>query len=187
MTPDAMSLFFAVLTVAANAAVVMTLALAITSRFSDAARSLLERAREALADSALPLAWLVALVATLGSLYYSEIAHYTPCKLCWFQRILMYPMALILGIAALRKDYGVKWYVVPLAVIGPGISIYHYWLQRFPPSSGSAFCTPEAPCTSTWVWKFSYISIPFMAFSAFTLILALMYLAPSARTETGED
>ncbi|RIK07948.1 MAG: disulfide bond formation protein B [Acidobacteria bacterium] len=182
-----MSLFFAALTVAANAAVVATLLLAIASRFSDAAQTLLERAREALADSALPLAWLVALVATLGSLYYSEIAHYTPCKLCWFQRILMYPMALILGIASLRKDYAVKWYIVPLAVIGPGISIYHYWLQRFPPDAGSAFCTPEAPCTATWVWKFGYISIPFMALSAFTLILALMYLAPSARTETGED
>jgi len=134
--------------------------------------------REVVGDSALTLAWIVALVATLGSLYFSEVAHFVPCSLCWWQRIAMYPLVVILGIAALRSDHGIRRYVLPMVAIGAVISAYHYQLERFPSQTALA-CSAAAPCTTVWVWRFHYISIPFMAFSAFTLIATLLLLGPT--------
>jgi disulfide bond formation protein DsbB len=134
---------------------------------------------------ALPLAAIVALTATLGSLYYSEVAHFVPCQLCWYQRIAMYPLALILGVAAWRRDATVCWYAVPLAGAGAAIALYHSWIQAFPPESGSSFCTLDAPCTTRHVWEYGFVSIPFMAFTAFLTIGALLWLArPSDRSPT---
>jgi disulfide bond formation protein DsbB len=169
------SLFVALLTVAANLFVLFAVVLAIAARFSDGAASLLERAREVIGGSSLALAWIVALVATLGSLYLSEIAHFTPCVLCWYQRIAMYPLVVILGVAAWRSDLGVRRYVLPLVAIGAAISIYHYQLERFPSQTALA-CSVDVPCTTVWIWRFHYISIPFMALSAFALIATLLLL-----------
>ncbi|MGZ4707906.1 MAG: disulfide bond formation protein B [Acidimicrobiales bacterium] len=124
---------------------------------------------------ALWLAWLVATVTTLGSLYYSEIADFVPCELCWFQRICMYPLVLILGVATWRRDRGVWVYVLPQAVVGAGIAIYHTQLQAFPDQA--TFCTTETPCTTRVVWEFHFVSLPFMALSAFTFIIAMVLLA----------
>jgi disulfide bond formation protein DsbB len=177
---------FALLTVTANAAVLAALVLALASRRSGAARDLLGRVRGSLGGSALGLAWVVALVATLGSLYYSEIAHFTPCKLCWYQRIAMYPLVVVLGIAAVKRDAGVARYVVPVAGIGGLISAYHYTLQRFPGLSSGA-CDAAAPCTVTWVWVLNYISIPFMAGSALALIATLLLLGRPAPGPAPDD
>ncbi len=122
---------------------------------------------------ALPLAWAIATVATLGSLYYSEIAHFTPCKLCWYQRIAMYPLAVILGLAAIRRDRSVRAYAMPVAGIGLVVALYHSWLQANPDSS-STFCTLEAPCTTRHVWELGFVSIPFMAACGFAAVLALL-------------
>jgi disulfide bond formation protein DsbB len=178
------SLFVAMLTVAANVVVLGAVGLAIAARFSEGAASILARVREAIGDSSLVLAWIVALVATLGSLYLSEVAHFTPCPLCWYQRIAMYPLVVILGIAALRSDLAVRRYVLPLVAIGSVISIYHYQLERFP-SQTSVACSADVPCTVVWIWRVHYISIPFMALSAFALIAALLLLgaAPEAGPE----
>ena len=183
-----MSRFFALLTVAANLTVLGALVL-LAARRSPAAARLKADLRELLRTYALPLAWLVALTATLGSLYYSEAANFVPCKLCWYQRIAMYPLVVILGIAAIRRDIHVRRYVVPVAGVGAAIAIFHYGLQRFPQlTSGS--CDPAAPCTSTWVWQFHFISIPFMALSGFALIAILLLLAPGepepAKPETAD-
>ncbi|MGD9755655.1 MAG: disulfide oxidoreductase [Acidimicrobiia bacterium] len=118
-------------------------------------------------------AFAIAAVATAGSLYYSEVAGFTPCKLCWFQRICMYPQALVLGIAAVRRDRSAWQYALPLSVLGAGISIYHYQLQRFPAQT-SGFCTLEAPCTAKEVDQFGFVTIPFMALSGFLLISVLL-------------
>ena len=67
-----------------------------------------------------------------GSLYFSEVAHFVPCRLCWYQRIAMYPLVLLLGIATLRRDVGIRLYAIPLAAIGAAVSIYHVQLERFP-------------------------------------------------------
>ncbi len=132
--------------------------------------------RTGIGQVALPLAFCVALTCTLGSLYLSEVAKFPPCELCWFQRIVMYPQVIILGIAALRRDVLVKWYSVPLVIIGIGISIYHYLVERFP-STVTFSCTGDVPCSTVWVWKFHFLSIPAMAGIGFALIAVLALLA----------
>ncbi len=87
---------------------------------------------------------IVAGVAMLGSLYMSEVAHLIPCTDCWYQRIAMYPIAIILGIAAYRNDAKIRVYVAPLAVIGGIISIYHYLIQWFPNLEGTSCSTVGA-------------------------------------------
>ncbi len=172
-----MSTIFALLAVIANVAVIGATVLALGGRLAPGS---IGRIRDAVwdtvGDAALPLAFIVALTCTLGSLYFSEIAHFDPCKLCWFQRIAMYPLPVILAIAWWRRDLDVWRYVVPLAAIGAAISIYHYQLERFP-NQASPTCTLETPCTLVWIWRFHYISIPFMALSGFTLIITLLLLA----------
>lgn len=122
------------------------------------------------------LAWLVALVATAGSLIYSEVIHFEPCRLCWFQRIAMYPMAVILLVGAIRRETVVKFYALPLAVVGLAISVWHYLLQTFPSLSTGASCDPVVPCSAKYVDVFGFISIPFMAGAGFTLIAVLLLL-----------
>jgi disulfide bond formation protein DsbB len=94
----------------------------------------------------------------------------------------MYPLVVVLGVAALRSDRGVRRYALPVVSIGAAFSVYHYQLERFP-SQGGLACFVDAPCTTVWVWRFHYISIPFMALSAFALIATLLLLAgrPDAR------
>lgn len=131
-------------------------------------------ARQALARLAVPLAWVVAAASMAGSLYYSEVAGFTPCTLCWYQRIAMYPLVLVLAVAAVRGDRRTaRWSGAPLALVGWGIAAYHYTLQTFPSLSGAA-CSPTAPCSFRWVSEFGFVSIPFMALSGFTAIAALL-------------
>jgi disulfide bond formation protein DsbB len=185
MNVDTMATLFALLTVIAVAAVIAIALLALAGR--DGFSSTKDVVWETLGPSALWLAFLVALTATLGSLYLSEVAHFVPCKLCWYQRIAMYPLVPILGIAAWKRDTGVARYAIPLALIGAAISIYHYQLERFP-NQASVSCSAEAPCTVVWIWKFHFVSIPFMALSAFALIVALVLVARSfARLDTDDD
>lgn len=179
MTIDQMSTFFALLTVVGDLTVLGGLFIYLSSPYNAGADRLRVKISASLGDSALTLAWLVALVATLGSLYFSEVSHYIPCKLCWYQRIAMYPLALILGIAALKRDLNVRRYVVSMVAVGAAISIYHYILQRWP-NLESAACDATTPCTTTYVWKFHYISIPFMALSGFALIAVLLLYGPRA-------
>ena len=174
MSTDQVSLFLALLALAAQAGAA---ALAVTL----AARALAPRARwprqaiEAIGPAALVVASVVALVATLGSLYYSEVADFPPCRLCWFQRIGMYPLALVLPIAAWRRDRQVRWYALPLAVVGGAVSIYHMLIERYP-SLESSSCEITNPCSTIWVEKFGYLTIPTMALSGFVLIALLLVL-----------
>lgn len=180
-----MATLFALLTVAADLAVVGIALVAIVDR--DGSRGMRPALIETLGPSALWLAFLVALTAALGSLYLSEVAHFVPCELCWYQRIAMYPLAPILLVAAYRRDPFVWRYVVPVAAIGAAISIYHYQLERFP-EQASASCSADAPCTVVWIWRFHFISIPFMALSAFALIVALVLVARSGTAvDTTDD
>lgn len=123
--------------------------------------------------NALWFAWLVAIVATVGSLIYSEMALFVPCRLCWFQRIAMYPMAVVLLVGAIRKDMAAKFYALPMALIGLAISVWHYLIQTFPSLEGGA-CDLVNPCSARYVEVFGFISIPFMAGAGFTLISVLL-------------
>ncbi|MVN89024.1 disulfide bond formation protein B [Deinococcus sp. HMF7620] len=132
-------------------------------------------------DNRLYLAWVVALVATLGSLYFSEVRQFNPCILCWFQRIFMYPLAVILGVAALGGDLRVRRYVVPLAGIGVLVALYHN-LETWGVVPVPLACTadPSASCGTPWpVWGLdsplnTILTIPVLSMIAFTLILLLL-------------
>ena len=107
----------------------------------------------------LPLALVIAAVSTAGSLYYSEVAGYVPCEMCWYQRICMYSLVPVLAVALVRRDRRGGWYGLPLALAGLGLSVYHYQLQVFP-GQGST-CDAAAPCTDQWVDSLGFVSIPF--------------------------
>lgn len=128
--------------------------------------------RVGLSDAARWLAWLVAVAATAGSLVYSEVVGFEPCRLCWVQRIFMYPLVGVLAVGALRRDPAVRWYGLPLAVVGLGFSIWHYLIQTFPALEGGS-CGPVA-CSAKYVNQFGFISIPFMAGAGFLLITVLL-------------
>jgi len=130
-----------------------------------------------LGKRALAFAFVVALSATLGSLFYSEILGYEPCKLCWFQRILMYPQVIILGIALIKKDSGVAIYSTVLSVLGFLFSVYHYLLQiGFVPSINCSAVGYSVSCSQRFVMQFGYITIPMMALTVFALIIGFMAL-----------
>ncbi|MDX1447883.1 MAG: disulfide bond formation protein B [Acidimicrobiia bacterium] len=117
------------------------------------------------------LAALVALGSTAGSLVYSEYYLFEPCRLCWYQRIAMYPLVVTLGIGWWRSDRAVVRYVVPPAVIGGGISLWHLanqWLLTEPS------CAVGASCAVRYVTEFGFVTIPFMAFSGFAAITGLL-------------
>jgi disulfide bond formation protein DsbB len=181
---ETLSLFFALLSLACVAGVLVVAVLTASGALGGPGAGL----RAGLGPAALALGAAVAVVATAGSLYYSEVVGFVPCKLCWFQRIAMYPLALLLPIAAVRRDRGVRPYALPLSVLGLGVSAYHTWLQAYPPSGGSGFCTADAPCTDRHVWELGFVSIPFMALTGFAFITAMLVVArPSPRsTETTE-
>jgi disulfide bond formation protein DsbB len=97
------------------------------------------------------------------------VAHFVPCRLCWYQRIAMYPLVPMLGLAALRADDSVRRYALVLAAIGAPISAWHILVERFPNLESGA-CDPANPCSLIWVNTFGYLTIPTMALSAFCLI-----------------
>lgn len=122
---------------------------------------------------AFALAWLVALLATTGSLYFSEVAGFEPCRLCWYQRIAMYPLVILLAVAAARRESSGAWYAGSVALVGGLVSTYHVVLEWFP-SIDSGACSATVPCTLVWFRVFGFISLPTLAVTAFGLILTLM-------------
>jgi disulfide bond formation protein DsbB len=167
------SLFLALLAVVAQATVVARAGLALLARVSPAAVRARTAFDRAVGPSALGLAFAVAATATAGSLYFSEVAHFPPCELCWYQRIAMYPLVPLLGIAAWRRDTAIRPYATVLAALGAAVSAYHVLLERFPTLASSG-CDPTNPCTLIWVRRFGYLTIPAMALTAFLLILVLL-------------
>lgn len=125
----------------------------------------------------LVLATLVASAATAGSLYFSEIADFVPCRLCWFQRICMYPLVAVLGIAAWRRDQGARWYCLPLLVAGGSISTYHYIIE-WKPSWGESACGVGPSCTDVWFRELGFVTLAFMALAGFVAITVLLFVTP---------
>lgn len=123
------------------------------------------------------LAWLVAAGATAGSLYFSEFADYVPCRLCWFQRICMFPLAGILLVAAIRKDRNVRWYALPMLIAGIGLSGYHYLIE-WKPSLGEGACGIGPTCTDVWFRRMGFVTLAFMALCGFIAIAALLFVGP---------
>lgn len=175
MSFDTMRLFFSLLAVAAVVAIFAFLLVALAARFSTGAAEARDAVYDSLSGYELWLGFGVALVMTVGSLYLSEIVDLIPCKLCWFQRIFAYPLVIVLGVAAWRRDTDVRLTAGLLAAIGGGIAVYHYLIQRFPNLEGGA-CDATVPCSAPYIWQWDFVSIPFMAASGFGLILLLLFV-----------
>lgn len=129
--------------------------------------------RKFFAPYALILAFAVALTSTLGSLFLSEVAKFQPCLLCWYQRIVMYPQAIILYLAFIRRETVIKPYAIALSVVGAIIASYHYFIQLFPEAEILPCNIGAVSCTQGKFY-FGYISIPFMALTGFILIIILL-------------
>lgn len=130
--------------------------------------------RSELRNNGLYAAWAVAVIATLGSLYFSEILKYEPCKWCWFQRVFMYPLSILLGIAAARKEARQVVYMLPLAVIGALISTYHILLQKTSWFKSNKSGCGLVPCDVDYINWFGFVTIPMLALTAFILIIVLL-------------
>lgn len=122
------------------------------------------------------LAWVVSLVAVGGSLFLSEIMGYVPCTLCWFQRIFMYPIVILLGRACYYGDRTIIGYVFPLSIVGGCLSLYHYAQQKLPGLSKLLPCTAGIPCNVDELDWFGFITIPLMALVAFILITMMLLI-----------
>ena len=125
-------------------------------------------------------AFVVSAIATGGSLFFSEVAGFVPCELCWYQRICMYPLSILTLLAALRADYRVAKYLLPLPVVGAGISVYHLLVENGVVKQTQA-CLLSAPggCATKWINKFGYMTIPTLALTGFALCFGFLALAAS--------
>jgi disulfide bond formation protein DsbB len=123
-------------------------------------------------------AFVVVAVGTGGSLFFSQVAGFTPCELCWFQRICMYPLSIVTLLAALAGDERVARYLLPLPLVGAGISVYHLLVENGVVKEAAA-CKASAPggCSIKWIDEFGYMTIPTLALTGFVLAFAFLVLA----------
>ena len=169
-----MQLFFSVLAVVALAGAVLLLA----ARLIGSRVPLLREFEATIAPSAVWLAWLVAATAMAGSLYFSEVVHLRPCRLCWYQRFAMYPLVLALAGYALTKNRWFRRYARVGAGVGIAISTWHYLVEWFPSLEPSNVCEIANPCTTVWFRRMGFVTIPFMALSGFLAITFLLLSRP---------
>jgi disulfide bond formation protein DsbB len=137
-----------------------------------------ETLRRALEGYELWLVFLVSSVATGGSLFFSEVAGFVPCELCWYQRICMYPLSIVSLLAALADDRRVARYLLPLPLVGAGVSVYHLLVENGVVGQ-SQICRLSAPggCATKWIEEFGYVTIPTLALTGFALAFAFLLLA----------
>lgn len=118
------------------------------------------------------LAWFVSIIATSGSLYFSEVMKFIPCTWCWYQRILMYPLVFILGRAAIKNDKNIVSYILPLTMLGAFIGSMHYLQQKL--QLFGETCSVGVPCSIQYINWAGFITIPFLSLTAFVLITILL-------------
>jgi disulfide bond formation protein DsbB len=123
------------------------------------------------------IAWVQAFVATVGSWYFSEVRHFVPCILCWYQRIFMYPLVFIIAVGILKKDHKVSNYILPLSIAGAVVAFYQNLLYYNVLPESSAPCTLGVSCTTRYIEYFGFLTIPLLSLLAFVTITfcALVY------------
>jgi disulfide bond formation protein DsbB len=173
MTVATVETFYALLAIVAISLVAVTLFVQILAFLSIDGRMARDRIAAVVAPNALLVATMIAVLATAGSLFFSQVAHFEPCRLCWYQRMAMYPLIVILGFAAWRHDRHAVAIARVFAVVGACISTYHVALERLPGLDTGA-CGTGPACTVIWFQIYGFVTIPFLALSAFLLILALL-------------
>jgi len=170
MRTETLNVFFSLLALLAFAISATGAVAAVVAVVSPVARRRLAHWCAGSWDRIVGMGFAVAFVSTAGSLYYSEIADFEPCVLCWYQRIAMYPLVLILGIGWLRRDASSAWYALPLAGIGAGISTYHVLVERYPSLGEGLSCSVQAPCSVPYFRQFGWITIAVMALAGFLAV-----------------
>ena len=126
-------------------------------------------------------AWFFALTGTIGSLFFSEVMQYPPCVLCWYQRIALYPLVVILGIGIIKRDSAVTRYALPICLIGLVVATYHNLLYYgFIPESITP-CTAGVPCNALQIELFGFITIPLMALAGFVMITICLLFSRSKK------
>ena len=178
--------FFALMTLAALAGVVGIGVLGVGQHFSPTVARWNRELKGVFGEWSYWLVFLIALVSMLGSLYYSEIVGYAACSLCWYQRIAMYPLALVIAIGMLRRDHALHTYVLPSAAIGIALSSYHNLLQQRIIKTSVA-CSSGVPCAAHYInWLGTpqrlFVTIPFLALTAFLIITFAVSAARRAPT-----
>ena len=126
-------------------------------------------------ENSLLIIWVTSLVATLGSLYFSEVRGFIPCDLCWYQRILMYPIVIISTIAYIQKNAQIALTTAVFAIIGGSMSLYHYGIQKISLLQESAPACGLVSCTGSYINWLGFITIPFLALTAFIIIAAVSF------------
>lgn len=133
--------------------------------------------RRALWGYELWAAFVVAALGTGGSLFFSEIAGYVPCDLCWFQRICMYPLSILTLLAAVHGDYRIVRYLLPIPLVGAGISTYHILIENKVITEPASCRIGGAGCVVKWIDQFGYVTIPTLALTGFLLLIGFLALA----------
>lgn len=176
MSANEMSMFFFVLGAFGVTMVVVGILLALMRVVGGPLSGTPAHLVDAIRPHATLLAFVAATTAMLGSLYYSEIAGFVPCRMCWYQRFAMYPASILLGLAlATRKSFFTAL-ALALSVVGIGLSTYHRLEQQFP-NRFSSNCTLDAPCSGRFVNLFGFVTIPTMAWVGFAFVIMFTLLA----------
>ena len=129
------------------------------------------------------LAWVIALLSMVGSLFFSEVMNFPPCALCWYQRIAIYPLVAVIGVGIILRDRRMKYYALPLALVGLAIAVYHNLLYYGVIPETAAPCTQGVSCTDTQIEWFGFVTIPLLSLMAFTVIcLCLLLYKPKEKT-----
>lgn len=134
------------------------------------------KVRDLVAKKGILIGFVVALGAMLTSLYYSEIVGYEPCVLCWYQRIFLYPEALILGVALYKREASIRLYSLVLSALGGLIALYHVFLEQG--ITAGIPCPATGPsCLTRYVFEYGFVTIPVMSLTAFILIFLAVYFS----------
>ncbi len=129
------------------------------------------------------LAFIIALASTAGSLFYSQYVGFDPCELCWLQRIFMYPLVVLLGLALIKKDRNIVDYALSLSLIGFLIALYQNFMY-FNNGGLNALCETfgiGVSCVKRYVFEFGYVTIPMMALTAFSLIIIFLMISKTQK------
>jgi disulfide bond formation protein DsbB len=134
------------------------------------------------------LAFVVTAIGTGGSLFFSDIAGFVPCELCWYQRICMYPLSALTLLAALAGEHRIARYLLPLPFVGAGVSVYHLLIENGVVGQSQA-CLISAPggCATKWVNEFGYMTIPTLALTGFALAFGFLLLSSVDTTDADPD
>ncbi|MBN2112847.1 MAG: disulfide bond formation protein B [Acidimicrobiia bacterium] len=167
---DTITTLAGIATLAVAALIAGIVVLWAAARFSPGAAAAQGRLIDYLGGQSLWLAWLVAVAATVGSLYYSDVVGFEPCSLCWYQRIALYPLVVILPVGAVTKDRFLARYALPLTAAGAVLAVYNYLVELFP--GIEVACSTTVSCSTAYVEAFGWLTLPLMSAVAFAAITA---------------